>query len=160
MKELMDGYIMTNKIFNTPYETALRLLLLLGIRPGGLTAETIYMADFLATYGKDYGISPSDLHGDNDLKCLELPARRNLCTGAVQMLSHMELAHVCYTRDGIFYRLTEKGQHARRQLQGAYASQYQDNAEKALSHFFPEKDIQGRPDPLYRIHQPSHFPKE
>lgn len=151
---------MTTKLFNTPHETALRLLLLLSIRPEGLPAETIYMADFLATYGKDYGLSPSDLHGDNDLKCLELPARRNLCTEAIQMLSRMGLVHICYTHEGICYGLTKKGQHAARQLQGTYASQYRENAEKALSHFFPEKDIPDRPDPLYQIHQASHSPKE
>ena len=52
-------------IFNTDFEISLRGLLLLDAYDSYLSQDIIRDLDLLATYGKEFGVSETNLHGDN-----------------------------------------------------------------------------------------------
>ena len=57
--------MMTN-VFNTTFELSLRVLLTLDSSNNSpRTVDIITALDFITVYGKDFGISDENLHGDN-----------------------------------------------------------------------------------------------
>lgn len=55
----------TDRVFNTAFETSLRILLLLDVSDIDLDEQTIRAADFIATYGKEFELSDDSPNGDN-----------------------------------------------------------------------------------------------
>ena len=68
-----------NEMFNTPFETALRVLLLLESESrADFTINMIAALDFAALYGKSFKFSNENLHGDNLFKFSEFATRKEL----------------------------------------------------------------------------------
>ena len=60
------------RIFNTPFENALRLLLLLSFyKEHMMSLDRLTALDFIALYGRDLGISPISLNGQNTFSAAE-----------------------------------------------------------------------------------------
>lgn len=60
---------MKNRLFNTPFEMGLRVMLLLASAPKKtFTVDRIVELDFIACYPVDFDLSFANLHGDNDYK--------------------------------------------------------------------------------------------
>ena len=64
-----------NKLFNSVFENSLRILLLLAEFDCGQSLDKIYATDFMVTYGATFGVSESDLNGDNQYKFSEFASR-------------------------------------------------------------------------------------
>ncbi len=60
-----------NNIFNTSFEVSLRILIILNTVQTRLSIDRITALDFIAIYGKDFGVSEYNLHGDNDYRFSE-----------------------------------------------------------------------------------------
>lgn len=60
------------KIFNSRFENPLRIIPLLDAFGMPQNVDMMYAADFMAVYGKTFGISAKDLNGDNQYKFSEL----------------------------------------------------------------------------------------
>jgi hypothetical protein len=55
-----------DKVFDTVFETSLRVLLTLDATTGNAyTIDRIAVADFLTVYNHEFGLSNSNLHGEN-----------------------------------------------------------------------------------------------
>ena len=80
-----------NKIFNTTFESSLRILLLLSVSGDEqMTLDRIADYDFITIYSKYFGISDMALHGENEFGLSEFAARRGM-TSAPASYSHVHM---------------------------------------------------------------------
>ena len=75
-----------NSIFNSPFELSLRILILMKTRNSRVTVEWLSCLDFVTTYGKDFGVSEFNLHGDNEYRFSEYAAKREVIGIAIKEL--------------------------------------------------------------------------
>lgn len=75
------------ELFNTPFETSLRVLLLLETEARtDFSINMIACVDFAALYGKSFDISEMNLHGDNLFKFSEFATRKELTRDGMAFL--------------------------------------------------------------------------
>ena len=55
--------LMINKLFNTPFELSLHVLLVLDVAGSALTIDKITAYDFITIYCEDFGIATNYLQG-------------------------------------------------------------------------------------------------
>lgn len=111
-------------LFNSRFETSLRVLLLLAeatVWP--LSASTISNIDFMATYGKEFGVSEYDLHGQNRYKFSQLTAKKQLIDEAIKKLVRLGLIKVDLI-NGYKYMITDGGINFIDEMNDAYSNQY------------------------------------
>ena len=77
---------MSNRLFNTPFELSLHVVLLLDVANAGITLDRIAAYDFMAIYCEDFGVADKSLNGENGFAFSELSARRNLIKTAIKNL--------------------------------------------------------------------------
>lgn len=115
---------MTDKLFNTPFELSLHILLLLDSVGGGFTIERITDYDFIAVYAPDFGFNAESLNGDNGFAFSELTAKRKLMKTAIRDLVLDGLVIASDSLNGITYTLTGSGLAMSRGFQSEYATRY------------------------------------
>ena len=64
------------KVYNSTFETMLRLLCLLSVAGCKLGKERIILMDFISTFGEKYHIAAENLNGEYVANAAELAARR------------------------------------------------------------------------------------
>jgi len=122
---------MKNKLFNTPFEAGLRSLLVLSVfASDSATIDRIAAYDFISIYGKDFGISEFNLHGNNVFNFSEFPAKRSLITDGVKQEVLDGMANVSRTSSGFKYRLSKSGFAFVESLNTSYSEQYLDTLRK------------------------------
>lgn len=125
-----------NELFNTPFETALRMLLLLETEPRtDLTINMIAALDFAALYGKSFEFSDENLHGDNLFKFSEFATRKELAREGLKYLVQRGLIDVCATKSGFIYKISFEGKKFSKKLDTKYAQDYRGQIRLALMHF-------------------------
>jgi hypothetical protein len=75
-----------NGVFNTSFEVSLRMLIILNTVQTRLSIDRITALDFIAIYGKDFGVSEYNLHGDNDYRFSEYTSKREIVSQAIKEL--------------------------------------------------------------------------
>jgi hypothetical protein len=115
---------MTDKLFNTPFELSLHILLLLDAVGSGFTIERITDYDFIAVYAPDFGFKTESLNGDNGFAFSELTAKRKLMKTAIRDLVLDGLVIASDSMNGITYALTSYGREMSRNFQSDYAIRY------------------------------------
>ena len=116
--------MMTN-VFNTTFELSLRVLLTLDSSNNSpRTVDIITALDFITVYGKDFGISDENLHGDNSYRFCELAVRRELITGALKSLVLDGLVSVQASEKGFTYEINSKGKIFCNEMESTYAKEY------------------------------------
>lgn len=124
---------MNDKVFNTEFEISMRLLLVLSqSEKKRLTFDSLVTADFISNYSKEFGLSHSNLHGENEFSFSEFSARRALAQKAIKQLVLENLVKVSYSNDGFKYSITERGQALSNSLASDYATEYRLYAQKAM----------------------------
>lgn len=111
-------------LFNSRFETSLRVLLLLAeatVWP--LSASAISNIDFMATYGKEFGVSDYDLHGQNSYKFSQLPAKKQLIDEAIKKLVRLGFISVDLS-NGYRYMITDSGVSFIDEMDDTYSEQY------------------------------------
>lgn len=95
-----------NDLFNTPFETGLRAILILSvIRSCGMTIDRLSAYDFMTIYGKDFEVSDRNLHGDNSYSFSELSSKRSVCSEGIKMFVLDGLIAVSRTEGGFLYMM-------------------------------------------------------
>lgn len=117
---------MGNKLFNTPFELSLHVVLLLNVANEGLTLDRIAAYDFIAIYSEDFGVANRSLNGENGFAFSELSARRNLTKTAIKDLVLDGLVIASDNNMGILYSVSESGRKMSESLQSEYATQYKE----------------------------------
>ena len=122
---------MENNLFNSSFEMELRVVsLLTETSKEYISVERILAIDFLACYGKVFGISEYNLHGDNSLMYAEISNRRNLINEAIKPLVYKGLVDVKVDK-GYYYRITDTGKKYVDSLESDYAREYKRCVNKA-----------------------------
>ncbi len=118
------------KLFNTKFEFSLRVLLLLSIYHSPLSQDTIRDLDLLSTYGKEFGISNKNLHGDKSYSISELETRHDLIKKALKSLVKRNLVKVEITQNGFRYKISTEGRKYCEFLSSDYSKEYLKEASK------------------------------
>lgn len=124
------------ELFNTIFEMKLHLLFVLAADIGSpMSIDKILAADFIAVYGREFGISSFNLHGDNPYKYSEIPAKRELLQSAVKEAVLDGLADFLPSvENGMMYRISFKGVSFCNSFHTSYAKEYQILAHSALEY--------------------------
>lgn len=112
-----------NKLFNTVYEISLRVVIILSeYEDSSLSADKIAAIDFISIYGKPFGLSNSNLHGDSPFKFSEFATRRELIHQALKQLVTRGLVIVSCDKNGFTYQISENGLMYSDSFQSKYAN--------------------------------------
>lgn len=113
-----------SKIFNSEFEISLRIICVLKTSPEPLSVEKIQIIDFIATYGKDFGLAKLNLHGDNAFKKGEIYARKALINSSIKKMVLEGLVEFTATKEGFHYCLSKNGRALFDMLNDEYAYEY------------------------------------
>lgn len=102
----------------------MRILLLLNTFNSPLDLDDITTIDILSTYGKQYGISNTNLHGDSTYTVSEIATRRELIKNAIKDLVLQNFAMVASTTSGFLYSITEVGRKICESMSSDYSKEY------------------------------------
>ena len=122
------------RIFNSEFENELRLILLIDAFKKPQNADKIYVADYIVTYGKTFGITNHNLNGENVYKFSEFISRRPLVLKILKKLTFTGYAKPLLTTSGIVYKLTDEGERLSRLLDSDYAREYRATATEVIRH--------------------------
>jgi hypothetical protein len=116
---------MMSRVFNSPLEISLRVLILLSVKPDKRhSVDEVTARDFMASYAEEFGILSQNINGDNEHKFEEYALRRKLIDKSLRSLSLKGLIDFTATEDGFEYCLNESGFQVVSKLQSEYAENY------------------------------------
>lgn len=114
-----------NELFNTPFETGLRAMLILySTNSKGMTIDRIAAYDFMTIYGNDLGITDKNLHGINHFSFSEFSSKRTACSEGVKAFVLDGLIAITRNKRGFLYSLTPTGKEYVEELESNYKDQY------------------------------------
>jgi len=130
-----------NNVFNTPFETGLRLLLILHrTNSSGMSIDRLAAFDFMTLYGKDFNISGYNLNGINGFKFSELPTRREICMQGMKEFALDGLVKIKQTAGGFKYAISNTGKQYVETLNSDYGKQYVEILQNVLDAFGSKSD--------------------
>lgn len=113
------------KLFNTPFEVSMRILLALLIAPKKqMSLDMITVIDFLTIYSSDFDISDYNLHGENIFSFSEFTSKRKVISEAIKELVLKDLVIVIHSEQGFQYKLNNRGKNLCDTFTSDYASEY------------------------------------
>lgn len=131
----------TNRLFNTPFEMEMRILMLLNSTPKQhFTLERILCLDFITCYAGDYGFSYDNLHGDNSYKQSEVVGRRQLIQLAIKELVCRGLIDV-YLENGYSFSISKNGKRFISKIDDDYAEEYKEISKEVIKRYRKQSDI-------------------
>ena len=133
---------MSNRLFNTPFEISLHVVLLLDVVNAAITQDRITAYDFIAVYCEDFGIADRSLNGENGFAFSELSARRNLTKDAIKDLVVDGLVVAVDGEGGILYSISENGRKMSEGFQSEYASRYKELIQLVVERYKDSSDVQ------------------
>lgn len=133
---------MSNKLFNTPFELSLHVVLLLDVADTGLTLDRIAAYDFIAIYCEDFGVADRSLNGENGFAFSEISARRNLTKAAIKDLVVDGLVVATDDETGILYLVSDSGRKMSQGFQSEYAERYKELMRLVVEKYKDISDVQ------------------
>ncbi len=127
-----------NKIatFNSPMEVALRMLLLINQNGGnGLNKERLAIYDYFVLNSGDFPNAPSSLHPALPNRSLQLYIKREVIDKALNILIAKELAKLCFTPKGIYFKASEITSTVINMLESEYFKELQIRIEWVVNTF-------------------------
>lgn len=113
------------KLFNTPFEVSMRILLALLIAPKKqMSLDMITVIDFLTIYSSDFDISDYNLHGENIFSFSEFTSKRKVISESIKELVLKDLVTVIQSEQGFQYKLNNRGKNLCDTFTSDYASEY------------------------------------
>lgn len=112
------------KIFNTDLEISLRILILLYVSKKSNSVDTITALDLFTTYGKNYNLLESNLHGDSSYSFSEIASRRKLITQALKILVTKGMIKPLKNQYGFLYQINNHGIWFCENMEGDYFNKY------------------------------------
>lgn len=130
-----------NDLFNTPFESGLRALLILSVvAPENVSVDRMAAYDFMAMYGKDFGLTTFNLHGNSVFNFSEFPAKRSLLTKGVKDIALDGLITILQTASGFMYQINKNGITFVKALDTDYSQQYFEALKKVHATYSTESD--------------------
>ena len=129
-----------SEVFNSSLEISLRILIILNTVKSRLSIDRITDLDFIAIYGKDFGSSEYNLHGDNDYRFSEYTSKRKIVSQALKELILRGYIIPHCNKSGFNYSISRSGTMFCRSLNDKYAEDFTDIVKKTDSLFFEYSD--------------------
>lgn len=129
-----------NDIFNSSFEVSLRMLIIFNTVQSRLSIDRITALDFIAIYGKDFGVSEYNLHGDNDYRFSEYASKRKIVSQAIKELVLRGYITPHCNKRGFNYSISKNGTMFCESLNDKYAEDFTDIVEKANLQFLEYSD--------------------
>jgi len=131
MNELFDV-----KVFNSPLEIALRLLLII-LKAGGkgISLDKLIIYDYLILNSGDVKDAPSSLHPALPNRSSQLLVKREIVKKSLQILSSKELLIVRFASNGILYCPSELSSHFVQYFESAYFLELNKRTEWIIENF-------------------------
>lgn len=126
---------MRNKVFNTPFENMLRILLLAETVNKPMNVDRFAALDFICIFGKKCRVLDKNLHGDNEFGFSEFTTKRERITEAVKIAVKSDFLTVQTTDEGFAYGITDRGKAVVTGLRSPYARSYVVGAKIVSSRF-------------------------
>lgn len=120
------------RVFNSTFENALRIVLLLDAFGTPQNTDMLYATDFMVVYGKTFGIANEDLNGDNQYKFSEFVSRRCMVQKALKELVLDGFVIPSEVSSGIVYQVSPSGKKYCESLDSDYAKEYKMVAKKVV----------------------------
>lgn len=120
------------RVFNSTFENALRIVLLLDAFETPQNADMLYATDFMVVYGKTFGIADEDMNGDNQYKFSEFVSRRPMVQKAIKKLVLDGFVIPYEESTGIAYQISPSGKIYCKSLDSDYAKEYKMVAKKVI----------------------------
>lgn len=122
-------------VYNSINEIKLRILLLLETSTQEyLSSDMIAALDFITVYGKEFGVSDKNLHGDNRFKFSELPSRREIVSMAIKALVVEGMLDISL-KNGFEYQINNRGYKYINSFETEYSEEYGRNASLACEKY-------------------------
>ena len=128
------------EVFNTPFEVSLRILIVLNVAQARLSVDRISALDFISIYGKDFGVSDYNLHGDNDYRFSEYASKREIISQAIKNLVLIGYISPHCNKSGFNYSISKNGILFCESLNDEYAENYATIVKKAHTMFIDYSD--------------------
>jgi hypothetical protein len=123
-----------NNVLGSQFEASLRIMLLLeAAQDGALTESTIAALDYITVYSHDFGLSVSNLHGENKYRFGEFASRRATIKKAIKQLVLDRLVEATRSSNGFYYKLSDDGLDFSSSLDTEYANAYYEAATQVLA---------------------------
>lgn len=130
---MVEGMI--ESTYNSVFEIELRILILLEhSKEEFLSSDMIAVLDFIVVYGKEFGVSKTNLHGDNRFKFSELPSRREKVLKALKELVKKDMVDIDLSK-GFKFQINNKGYQFIEKFEGSYAIEYGEIANAACDKY-------------------------
>jgi hypothetical protein len=133
---------MTDRIFNTPFEMSLHVVLLLAVIHEKATLDRIAEYDFITVRAGEFGLDDRSLNGDSIFAFGELAAKRELVREALKGLVMDGVVDATDGNEGITYSLTDSGRGLDEGLVSEYASRYRTVMKKVNRRYRNKSDVE------------------
>lgn len=133
---------MSNRLFNTPFEISLHVVMLLDAVDTKITLDRIAAYDFIAIYCEDFEIADESLNGENGFSFSEFSTRRNVTKNAIKDLVIDGLTTVIDGETGILYSISESGKKMSEGFQSEYAIRYKEQIRLVATKYNDCSDVQ------------------
>lgn len=128
-------------MFNSVYETSMRLILLLFAFDAPLSSEELFVFDFVATYGKEFDLTDVSLNGDSEFTLSKASLRRKRVVEAVSYLVRNGYIAPTATETDTKYELSERGNEFYNKIsQSGYSEKYILTVELGKRELFMKKN--------------------
>ena len=132
---------MSSSVFNSVYETSMRLVLLLYNFEAPLTSEELFVYDFVATYGKEFGLTDVSLNGDSEFTLSKATLRRKRVMESISYLVRNGYITLIAGKNETKYELTERGNEFYKKIsQSGYSEKYMLTVELGKKELFTKKN--------------------
>ena len=132
--------MMNDRLFNTPFEMGLRIIMLLSAAPKkSFSVDRIIALDFITSYASDFRLPFANLHGENNFRYSEIVGRRLLVQEAVKKLVTEGMLDVTVDR-GYFFSISDAGKKYAKKLKSTYATEYVQIAKEAVKKYKDNTD--------------------
>lgn len=127
-----------NSPFNSRIEIASRILMTLANRKNEkLNLEGLVISDFVTVYAREFDLSDTNLHGNNEFNFAEFTLRRQQFEETIPFLVRQDLVSVSTGEDGFEYSINSRGEELISGFNSDYVKRYRNLAK--LSAYYTDK---------------------
>jgi hypothetical protein len=132
---------MMTELFNTTFETSLRVLLTLRVFGENMTLDKIAAVDFMTIYAHDFGIAAYNLNGNNGFNFSEAASKRTLVSKAIKQLVLDRLIMAAQNRSGFTYEITARGAQLCDKMTSDYTDEYINMSQAVFEHLDGKSEV-------------------
>lgn len=119
----------------------MRLVLLLFAFDAPLSSEELFVFDFVATYGKEFGLTDVSLNGDSEFTLSKATLRRKRVMESISYLVRNGYITLIAGKNETKYELTERGNEFYKKIsQAGYSEKYMLTVELGKKELFTKKN--------------------